>query len=174
MTYIIDPNLNTTVGKGFPSSEEYIKNIRARFERIGYPAGNPDFRYMDRPLEDAIRKFQRDHDLKIDGIMHPRGETDSALSLKIAEKERALKPEHKPSDPKNVPPKRKPYDTQTDAINPWYPEVDILAAGVGKGAKIAIGTGAFIKDMFIEHGAKQIFKKIVDKVKNKDNNDGVE
>lgn len=82
MSFIRD-FLNTTIGKGFPSLEEDVRSTRHKLNRIGYDAGDEEFGYSDHKLERAIRNFQRDKDLKEDGIMHPKGETENALKYAL-------------------------------------------------------------------------------------------
>jgi peptidoglycan hydrolase-like protein with peptidoglycan-binding domain len=78
--------ISTSVGKGFAASEEDVRNIRKTYNKIGYEAGDENFGYTDTILEKAIRRFQKDNDLKEDGIMHPKGETERALILNVKEK----------------------------------------------------------------------------------------
>lgn len=158
--------LTTAIGNTLPSAEEDIINTRKVFNRIEEESGGDEsFVLFDKKLDTTIRKFQKDNDLKQDGIMQPGGETERAVNKAINAP--APKPERKPLPPY---PKKKPlpYRNQDDSIRKIYPELDIIAGGIGKGGKIALATGKFLKDTLIEQGGKQLFKKIVDKANNKD------
>lgn len=83
--HLISNFLTASIGNGYPSSEEDVQKTRRKYNSLGYDAGDETFGFSDQKLEHAIRKFQRDHDLKEDGVMHPKGETERALILKVAE-----------------------------------------------------------------------------------------
>ncbi len=42
--------------------------------------------YPDRPLFESIRKYQAEHDLQVDGVMKPGGETESHMLNHLAAK----------------------------------------------------------------------------------------
>ena len=71
--------LTSTIGRGHRSSENDILNMRQRFRALGLDSGYAQDAYLDRKLDGAIRRFQRAHDLKEDGVMRPGGETDILL-----------------------------------------------------------------------------------------------
>lgn len=80
--------ISTTIGKGFAASENDVRNTRKLYNTIGYDAGEEEFGYTDTKLETTIRRFQRDNNLKEDGIMHPKGETENALIQKVSDIQR--------------------------------------------------------------------------------------
>lgn len=73
--------LQQPVGRGQPNADDDVLNIKQIFERIGR-LSRPDHGptpFFDAPLEDAIRGFQKDRSLMIDGRMTPGGETERNL-----------------------------------------------------------------------------------------------
>lgn len=73
--------LQQPVGRGQPNADDDVLNIKQIFERIGR-LSRPDHGptpFFDAPLEGAIRGFQKDRSLMIDGRMKPGGETERNL-----------------------------------------------------------------------------------------------
>jgi len=58
------------------------------FKEIGIEAGEEDRPLIEKPLDNAIRTFQREIGLKEDGKMNPKGETEQALNVALAVKEK--------------------------------------------------------------------------------------
>lgn len=72
------------VGKNMNNDEGDVLNIKQKLHKAGYfdnlkkspePHG-----FITHELDDAIRKFQKDYDLKQDGVFLPQGETESKLT----------------------------------------------------------------------------------------------
>jgi hypothetical protein len=69
------------VGKGRTNREEDVRKVRRAFAALGRmeePEDEPS-RFIDRPPDTAIRGFQRDKGLRVDGFMRPGGSTQRSL-----------------------------------------------------------------------------------------------
>jgi|GEM_PF-3157157 len=77
---MIRSNLSSTVGNGYDSEPEDVKNTRRGFASLGRYDGDTELEYIDQKLDRSIRTFQKDKGLKEDGIIHPKGETEKALN----------------------------------------------------------------------------------------------
>lgn len=65
-----------------PADEEDVLAVKKDLGRSGY-YDEPDYGltpYPDKSLFEGIRAFQKDNGLKIDGVMKPGGETETALN----------------------------------------------------------------------------------------------
>lgn len=76
--------IKTPVGNGLKSSEEDVVKIRKVLKELGYKDDNSDLKFMDRTLLDNIKKFQKDNDLKSDGLIFPEGPTETKLLKRMA------------------------------------------------------------------------------------------
>lgn len=168
------------VGNHRRSSFEDTRLVRKRLNRLGYEAGDDSFGYIDRPLDRAIRGFQRDNDLKEDGWLRPNGETDRAMRQALAA-QKAPKPKHKPDLLETMPtPKRKPYpyrrapefEPNNGHANPvdMNPIGGILGKGavkiLSKGANLGKGAGFFLERFggFLGSKAEDATEKKIDEV----------
>ncbi|MCI5060058.1 MAG: peptidoglycan-binding protein [Alphaproteobacteria bacterium] len=97
--------LQTPVGNMYNSDPDDILQTRRNFKEIGIDAGEEDRPYIDHPLDNAIRVFQRETGLKEDGIMNPGGETENVLNLALAIKDKEESKEKLSTPPL---PQRKP------------------------------------------------------------------
>lgn len=64
-----------------------IVNAKQALRQLGYyqpPFGNEVGAWVDPPLFDGIRKFQKDNRLKLDGLMKPGGPTERAINKRLA------------------------------------------------------------------------------------------
>lgn len=79
--------LRGEVGNGLEDDPEDVVGAKRALAALGrYPrrlAADPTD-LIDRPLTEAIRSFQADHDLRQDGWMGPGGETETALQRALA------------------------------------------------------------------------------------------
>ncbi len=61
-----------------------INAVRNAMEQISdYKGDSPVFYerfFMDKPLEDSIKNYQKENGLKVDGILEPKGETENSLN----------------------------------------------------------------------------------------------
>jgi len=80
------------IGKGFRSLPIDIISLRANLSRLGKYQGDDEIDILDRELEKAIKSFQQDEGLQIDGIMRPSDETERALNRLLAGKKNAFGP----------------------------------------------------------------------------------
>lgn len=71
------------VGAGLTSHSHDVKIIRKNLSDINIDAGKSEHVYIDYALDKAIKYFQRNENLKIDGLIFPRGETEERLLLRI-------------------------------------------------------------------------------------------
>lgn len=79
------------------SDHQDVIQTRQNLQEIGIDTGDEKNPYIDKPLDNAIRIFQKELGLKEDGLMKPQGETEQALNLVLAIKEKT------PPLPKNKP-----------------------------------------------------------------------
>lgn len=71
--------LKRPLGNNLDNDQNDVLQARKRLKKAGYEAGEQDRPYMDAPLEKAIRSFQKDKGLYVDGYMEPGGETEQAF-----------------------------------------------------------------------------------------------
>lgn len=165
---IINFTLKTTIGKGYATDEQDVKNTRKKFNALGFDAGHEDFGYSDQKLERSIRQFQRAQDLKEDGIMHPNGETEQALNAQIQSKNAtAPKPKKKPHDPAKTPPRAKPqrFDKNNGQANRVWFEDDIALTGAGKFVQTLSKAPGFFKKILVDQATKQTLKELGNRLK---------
>ena len=77
---ILQSLLRSPVGEYQDSDPDDVKQTRRNFNALGLESGDPERGYIDRELDTTIREFQRDMDLKEDGLMNPGGETERTLN----------------------------------------------------------------------------------------------
>ena len=67
--------LSTSVGDGRKNKEEDVIRVKDRLDDMGYLKEKKKDRhgFITRDMDDAIRRFQKDHGLKTDGWMKPGG-----------------------------------------------------------------------------------------------------
>ncbi len=75
--------LRAPVGNNLENRPEDVKNAKRNFAKQGRYKRPIENGIIDQELDDAITGFQRDHKLKVDGIMNPGGETEAMLLSKI-------------------------------------------------------------------------------------------
>lgn len=71
--------LRSSIGNNLENRPEDVENTKHQFAREGRYKRRVENGYIDQELDDAITGFQRDNNLKIDGIMKPGGETEAML-----------------------------------------------------------------------------------------------
>lgn len=84
--------LKATLASNSAADEDDVVSVKTSLKRLGYYE-EPDYGltpYPDRPLFTAIRSFQKDNDLDVDGVMKPAGPTE--LKLAEALKQKAAAP----------------------------------------------------------------------------------
>ncbi len=82
-----------TIGRNYVVHENDVKVIKEALRSVGYYKV-PEYGmtpYPDEKMFDSIRTFQKDNDLKVDGIVHPDGETLDALNREIYGDDPAVK-----------------------------------------------------------------------------------
>jgi exonuclease VII small subunit len=76
-------SLSTSIGDGLTSRTDDVVATCKALKKIGYAAGEEERGYIDRDLDSSIRTYQRDNNLKEDGILHPGGPTERALNISL-------------------------------------------------------------------------------------------
>ncbi|WP_435641596.1 peptidoglycan-binding domain-containing protein [Micavibrio aeruginosavorus] len=71
--------LKTPVGNNLKNDSDDVTNTKRLFSQLGFYDGDQDNGILDRKLDRAIRSFQQDNGLVIDGLMYPNGETERAV-----------------------------------------------------------------------------------------------
>lgn len=77
--------LSGSVGNNQDNKEEDVQKTKRHLGKAGYfdmnqdDSDNFDNPVLTRKLDTGIKGFQRDNDLKVDGVLKPRGETETVL-----------------------------------------------------------------------------------------------
>lgn len=71
--------LTGSVGNALINNALDVKRTKRNLNRLGYFDEEPDNDYITRALDTGIRDFQRDNGLRIDGRLHPAGETERMI-----------------------------------------------------------------------------------------------
>lgn len=75
--------LRAPVGNNLENHPDDLRAAKALLASEGrYKHPVDENKYIDRELDEGITGFQRDHKLKVDGVMHPGGETETMLVSK--------------------------------------------------------------------------------------------
>ncbi|BAE52836.1 peptidoglycan-binding domain-containing protein [Paramagnetospirillum magneticum] len=83
-------DLNDTIGSSYPADPGDVLNVKTSMNNLGYydpPAAYGLTPWPDTPMFDGIKNFQKDHDLEVDGIMHPDGPTVTTMNKGLAQGE---------------------------------------------------------------------------------------
>lgn len=73
------------VGNGRPSRPVDLLWLRAALATLGrHGPAHRDATFVDRDLDDAIRGYQRDRELRVDGWLGPDGPTHCCLRFDLA------------------------------------------------------------------------------------------
>jgi len=102
-----------SVGNNLENDEEDVRTIRESFDAIDFNSNSkPEIEEDGKPLgmitralDTQIKDFQKENDLKVDGVINPGGETEQTLLQKIAEKkkEQTAPPNNQKTKPKSHP-----------------------------------------------------------------------
>jgi hypothetical protein len=71
--------LRAPIGNNMENDPRDVENTKRNFAAEGRYKRSVENGYIDQELNDAIIGFQRDKNLRIDGIMNPGGETEASL-----------------------------------------------------------------------------------------------
>ncbi len=75
--------LGNAVGNDQKNDPADVRTTKSNLQKAGYfPADDKedsDNPFLTHKMDDSIKKFQKDNNLKIDGIMKPSGKTERAL-----------------------------------------------------------------------------------------------
>ncbi len=71
--------LSSAVGNNMENKEDDVTRVKRELKSKGYYPSKIENGVIDRDTDTGIKAFQRDNDLKEDGIMHPGGETEQTL-----------------------------------------------------------------------------------------------
>lgn len=86
--------LNSPPGTNYRTDPNDLVNTKQALNRLGYYAVPPQRGiddWADSAMFDAIKKFQRDNALKVDGFMRPGGPTEQKMNIHLAANEKPLK-----------------------------------------------------------------------------------
>ena len=76
--------LNKAVRPLEPNNLNDINSVRTAMEKVGdYKGVSPAFyerSFMDKPLEQSIKSYQKKNGLEVDGILNPKGETEKSIN----------------------------------------------------------------------------------------------
>lgn len=78
--------IQKTIGEEYIVEPKDVEKVKRALNRAGHYEV-PDYGitpYPDRKLFEGIRSFQKDHRLRVDGVMKPDGETVTALNAKLS------------------------------------------------------------------------------------------
>lgn len=77
------------------NNRDDINQVRDVMQELGYYRGAPVDHYdrfmMDKPLESSIRKYQKDRNLEVDGMLNPDGETQRSINNDLEERQNKKK-----------------------------------------------------------------------------------
>ena len=75
--------LSASVGNTQVNNEDDVRNVKDRLTRMGRFEEKPEERngFVTRSMDEAIKGFQRDMGLRVDGVMKPGGETETMLNI---------------------------------------------------------------------------------------------
>ena len=71
--------LTGSVGNNLDNAPEDISTTKTNLNALGYFDDDTDNGYITRELDTGIKNFQKDNDLKVDGVLRPGGETERAI-----------------------------------------------------------------------------------------------
>lgn len=77
------PLIDNSVGNMMTNALDDVLKVKEMLFDRGYYPEAPQNGYPDMPLDHAVKDYQRDHNLKIDGILRPGGETEQTLQTDI-------------------------------------------------------------------------------------------
>lgn len=90
-----DMSLGGTVGSGFRNDERDVKVVKRALGALGYmpeDAFDEPSGFIDDRADRAIRGFQDDQGLRVDGWMRPAGPTETALRTAVGDLSKAMGP----------------------------------------------------------------------------------
>jgi peptidoglycan hydrolase-like protein with peptidoglycan-binding domain len=76
---------NETLARNVSVDMDDTLKTKKALQHLGYYE-TPSYgmtRYTDNHMFDAIEKFQKDHDLKVDGVIEPDGETAATIDIAL-------------------------------------------------------------------------------------------
>ena len=106
-------SIKGAIGNNMKNDPEDVKTIKEALHETGHMVREDlENGYITQALDKAVKGFQRIHDLKIDGILKPNGETAQALALAQQRKKAIL--EGSNADFTVTP------NPQASSDQPWY------------------------------------------------------
>lgn len=77
-------NLEKAVRPLAPNNLDDINAVRGAMEKVGdykgVSAGFYERSFMDKPLEQSIKNYQKENGLTVDGVLNPKGETENSIN----------------------------------------------------------------------------------------------
>jgi hypothetical protein len=71
--------LSNSVGNNLSNHEQDVQNVKRELFKRGYFTKSVENGIIDGEVTKAIKDFQKDKKLKVDGLMNPNGETEQAI-----------------------------------------------------------------------------------------------
>lgn len=78
VTDFVGNGIADAVGDGWSNQPDDVARTQRHLGALGYLDGRASG-FVDRPFDEGLKRFQRDHKLKVDGWMRPGGPTETAL-----------------------------------------------------------------------------------------------
>ena len=118
--------LSGTVGDGLENDPADVRNAKRGLSALGFFDGETENDFITRELDSSIRGFQRDNDLRVDGILLPGGETETSIMRDMDQEEevfvggfeQAAENAHEEHDPIFNPDPNRPYSGPGGDIGP--------------------------------------------------------
>ncbi|MCS5596496.1 MAG: peptidoglycan-binding protein [Alphaproteobacteria bacterium] len=78
--------LKSNVGNNHTNDPDDIIKTKRHLNKLGYFVEDTEGPFITKALENGIIKYQKDNNLKIDGVMKPGGETERSMFEVLAKK----------------------------------------------------------------------------------------
>ena len=80
--------IEKSVGNNVENAEDDVRGVKRALTLMDRFDGNTSpepHGIITREMDESVRGFQRDNDLRVDGVLNPRGETEGALLGRVSE-----------------------------------------------------------------------------------------
>lgn len=81
--------LKAPVGDNLDNHPDDIRTAKTNLSRLGHFEEKESNHFITRALDDGIRRFQKENDLRVDGKMYPGGETERTIFKKLERRDPA-------------------------------------------------------------------------------------
>lgn len=83
-------SLTGSVGNMMDNNEEDVMKVKNALHATGYRDEPADSGIIEQKTDDAIKSFQKDNNLKVDGILKSGGETEDALNDSVSAQDKSI------------------------------------------------------------------------------------